>query len=113
MTRARALPRTFRPEGRRALASRPCLSKAGSLLQCPASFLLSFDRFEQRLEIAEPEAPRAVALDDLEEDGRPVHDRLGEDLKQVAFFVAVGKDRVLAKLLDVDFVAQVAEAGAH
>ena len=61
-------------------------------LEVPAERLLALDRFEQRLEVALAEAARAVALDDLEEDGRPVLSRLGEDLQQVSVLVAVDED---------------------
>jgi hypothetical protein len=47
------------------------------------------------LEVALAEAQRAVPLDELVEDGRPVADRLGEDLEQVAVLVAVDQDLAL------------------
>src|SRR5215831_8161689 len=49
-----------------------------------AAGLLPLDRLEQRLEVAFAKALRAVPLDQLEEDRRPVLHRLGEDLQQVA-----------------------------
>ena len=54
--------------------------------------LLSFDCLEQCLEVAFPKPTRAVALDDLEEERRPVLRGLREDLKQVPLLVAVGQD---------------------
>ena len=42
-----------------------------------AQRLLALDRLEQRLEVADAEAARAVALDDLEEERRPILDRAG------------------------------------
>ena len=47
------------------------------------------------LEVADAEAARAVALDDLEEERRAVLDRAGEDLEEVALLVAVGLDAEL------------------
>ena len=49
-------------------------------LQIAAARLLAFDGFEQRLEVTLAEPLRAVPLDQLEEDRRPVLHRLGEDL---------------------------------
>ncbi len=43
-----------------------------------------------------------MPLDELEEDGRAVLDRLGEDLQQVAVLVAVGEDLQLAQGVDGD-----------
>src|SRR4051794_29195063 len=64
-----------------------------------ASFLVTFDRFEQRFEVAFPEPLGAVPLDDLEEHCRPVGDRLGEDLEQVPVVVAIGENvRALQRL---------------
>src|SRR3954471_19908878 len=59
-------------------------------LKVAALLLLALDRLEQRLEVAHAEAARAVALDDLEEEGRPVLDGPREDLKKVALLVPVG-----------------------
>src|SRR5437867_813630 len=70
--------------------------------------LLDLDRLEQGLEVANAEAARAVPLDDLEEEGRPVLDRPGEDLEEVALLVAVGLDAELLERLDRD--ADVADA---
>ena len=60
--------------------------------QVAAQFLLPLDGLEQRLEVALAEAERAVPLDQLEEDRRPVAERLGEDLQQVAVLVPVDQD---------------------
>src|SRR5258708_569317 len=57
-----------------------------------AARLVAFDGFEQRLEVAFAEAGGAATFDDLEENGRAVGDRLGEDLQQVAAVVAVGEN---------------------
>ena len=52
-----------------------------------AQCLFALDRLEERLEVAVAEAASAVALDHLEEQGRPVLRRLREDLEQVAVVV--------------------------
>src|SRR6476660_2721937 len=71
---------------------------AGS--EVAALVLLALDRLEQRLEVALAEAQRAVPLDQLEEHRRPVAQRLGEDLQQVAVLVAVDQDLAGLELLD-------------
>src|SRR5688500_8819810 len=80
------------PANRGARAPR---ARARSRSQVAALLLLALDGLEQRLEVAHAEAARAVALDDLEEEGRPILDRAGEDLEQVALLVAVGLDTQL------------------
>src|SRR5438309_3552058 len=67
-------------------------------LEVAAERLLALDRLEQRLEVAVAEAARAVALDHLEEQRRPVLRRLGEDLQQVAVVVAIGEDAQPSKV---------------
>src|ERR671938_1657878 len=74
--------------------------------------LLALDRLEQRLEVPVAEAARAVALDHLEEERRPVLRRLREDLEEVAVVVAVGEDaqppQVVVRLVDLaDAVADL------
>ena len=64
-------------------------------LEVAAPSLLDLDRLEERLEVADAEAARAVALDDLEEEGRPILHGAGEDLEQVALLVAIGLDAEL------------------
>src|SRR4051812_17032846 len=61
-------------------------------LEVAAERLLALDRLEQRLEVAVAEAARAVALDHLEEERRPVLRRLREDLEEVTLVVAIGED---------------------
>src|SRR6478672_1540859 len=79
---------------------------AGSLVapaagsEVAALVLLALDRLEERLEVALAESERAVPLDELEEDGRAVAERLGEDLQQVAVLVAVDEELALLQLLD-------------
>src|SRR5215211_7925689 len=82
--RSRSIARSARP----GTSARP---KRRSL-QVPAQRLLALDRLEERLEVALAEAARAVALDHLEEQRRPVLRRLREDLEEVAVVVAVGED---------------------
>ena len=64
------------PAGPPDLHVRPVSGKSerGSLLEVPALRLFALDGFEQRLEVADAEAARAVALDDLEEERRAVLD---------------------------------------
>lgn len=59
-----------------------------SLQRAPAC-LLALDGFEEGLEVAFSEGLGALALDDFDEDGGAVHQRLGEQLKEVALVVAV------------------------
>src|ERR1041384_3250391 len=63
-----------------------------NLLQISPPPLLFLDRHEQRLEITLAEALAALALEYLVENGRPVLDRFGKDLQQVALVVAVHQD---------------------
>src|SRR5688500_20242293 len=74
-------------------------------LEVSAERLLALDRLEQRLEVADPEAARAVALDHLEEERRAVLHDLREELEQVTLLVAVGEDphraQVVPALLDL------------
>src|SRR5680860_13360 len=65
-----------------------------------AALLLALDRFEKRLEVAFTEAERAVPFDELEEHGRAIAHRLGEDLQKVAVLVAVHQDLVFLEILD-------------
>src|SRR5262249_39586493 len=53
---------------------------------------LPFDRFEERLEVALAETSGSAALDDLEENGGAILDRLGEGLQQIALLVPVRQD---------------------
>ena len=72
--------RTARGSGRG--ACRDQASGSALRLEVAAPGLLDLDRLEERLEVADAEAARAVALDDLEEEGRPILHRAGEDLEQ-------------------------------
>src|SRR5205823_5919885 len=72
---------------------------ASPLLQVAAGRLLALDGLEERLEVAVPEAARAVSLDDLEEHRGPRADRPGEDLEQVPLVVAVGQDPEVAQVV--------------
>src|SRR2546423_4712034 len=68
--------------------------------EVPPRRLLALDCLEQGLEVALAEAARAVPLDQLEEDRRPVAERLREDLKQVALVVAVDEDAEPVQVVD-------------
>lgn len=65
-------------------------------LQRTAAFLFALDGFEQGFEVAFTEGLRAFALNDFEKHGRPGLDRLGEDLQQIAFVVAIDQDAEFA-----------------
>src|SRR4051794_32569765 len=43
------------------------------LYQISAQLLLSFNRLKERLEIAGSEAGEVISLDNLDKDGRPIH----------------------------------------
>src|SRR5205807_9954040 len=62
---------------------------AGGPLEVAAPRLLALDGLEQGLEVARPEPPRSLPLDDLEEERGPVGDGLGEDLEEVTVVVSV------------------------
>ena len=61
-------------------------------LQVAARGLFAFDSFKECFEVAFAEAATAFALDDLVEERRAIFYRTGEDLKHIAFVVAVYKD---------------------
>src|SRR6478672_11527520 len=63
-----------------------------SALQIPPRRLFPLDRLEQRPKVPLAEAASALALDDFVEDRRPVLDRTGEDLEEVAVRVTVHED---------------------
>src|SRR5215212_8748521 len=69
--------------------------------EVPPRGLLALDRLEQRLEVPLSEPAGAVALDDLEEDRRPVAERLREDLQEVALVVAVDEDPQAPQVVEV------------
>src|SRR6266508_3674456 len=71
------------------------------LSQVPALLLLALDRLEQRLEVAFAEAAAALALDDLDEQRRPILERLAEDLEQVAFLIAIHQHAALGQLAHI------------
>src|SRR6186713_170374 len=73
----------------------------GGRLEVAAESLLALDRLEERPEVAEPEATRAVPLDHLEEERRAVLDDLREQLEQVALLVAVDEDAHRAQVVPV------------
>src|SRR4051794_19659863 len=60
-----------------------------------ASSLLALDGLEQGLEVAGAEALGTFTLDDLEEDGRPIGDRLAEDLQEIAVLILVDENAEL------------------
>ena len=60
--------------------------------------LLQLDGLEKRLEVSSTEAIVVAPLNDLDEEGRPVLERLGENLQQIALLIMVDQD---VQLLDV------------
>src|SRR5215211_9407762 len=70
-------------------------------LKVSSHLLFALDGLEQSLEVALAETTRAVALDDLEEHGRPVANRPREDLKQIALVVAVHEDAESAEVVQL------------
>src|SRR6476469_8221139 len=85
--------------------------QSGPASEVAAPLLLALDGLEERLEVALAEAQRAVPLDELEEHRRPIAERLGEDLQEIAVLVAVDKDAALLELLDRH--ADLADAGSQ
>src|SRR5947207_9557437 len=90
-------------------ACRTGTSNSSRKLEIAAECLLALDRLEERFEVSFAEAARAVALDHLEEERRPVLRRLREDLQQVALLVAVGEDPQPLEIVPV--LADLTDAG--
>src|SRR2546426_3679005 len=63
-----------------------------SLLQIPSRGLFALDGFEQRFEITFAETLRALALNDLEKERWAIFHRLGEDLQQITFVIAIDQN---------------------
>src|SRR5690606_6796705 len=63
--------------------------------QIPTQGLLAFYGLKQGLEVALAKGAGALPLNDLIEYGRSVLDRLGKDLEQISFVVAVHEDAEL------------------
>src|SRR6202022_302488 len=61
-------------------------------LQIASAFLFLFQSLEQRFEISFPETLRAFALDNFEEQRRPIFDRLRKYLEQITFVVAIDQN---------------------
>src|SRR5215218_413522 len=64
----------------------------GAHSEVATALLVAFDRFEQGFEVPLAETGGTAPFDDLEEDRRPIRDRLGEDLQQMPLVVLVGED---------------------
>lgn len=54
--------------------------------------LFPLNGLKQALEVSSTKAFKGVALDDLDEDGGAVHERLGEELEEVPLLVVVDED---------------------
>ena len=61
-------------------------------LQITPFSLFPLDGFKQALEVPGTESIKVIALDDLNEHGRPVHQGLGKELQEIATFIKVDKD---------------------
>ena len=75
--------------------------KESGPLQVSSKGLLALDGFEEAFEIPCTEPVEIVSLDDFEEDGGPICQRLGEDLDQVSAFVEVDQEMEFADCLKV------------
>jgi len=73
--------------------------------------LFVFQGLEQALEVTGTEAPEVSSLDDLNEDGGSVFERLSEELQQVAVVIIIDQQAQLFNSIDVflDFDAEVGE----
>ena len=71
------------------------------LLQIASRVLLFLQRLEERFEIAFAETLRAFALDDFEKERRPIFHRLGEDLQQITFVIAIDQNAESLQRLEV------------
>src|SRR5438128_9276704 len=61
-------------------------------LQIASAFLFLFQSLEQRFEIPFPETLRSFALDNFEEQRRPIFHRLGKYLEQITFVVTINQN---------------------
>ena len=77
--------------------------------QVTAEGLLSLDSLEQSLKVTGTKTLMVSALNNFNEEGRPVLNGLGEDLEQITLLVIVDEDLLLADNFDVllDFETQV------
>ena len=65
-------------------------------LQVAAAVLFDLEGLEEGFEVALAETLASTAADDLEEEGRPILQWLGEELEKVAFVVRVHQDPEVA-----------------
>ena len=106
---ARSAARPPRPRRARFAAAGSCADAAGASAaraqRLPRRACSRSIASKSALKLPSPNAVRAVALDHLEEERRPVLRRLREDLQQVAVVVAVGEDpeppQVVVVLVDL------------
>src|SRR5204862_6965116 len=73
-------------------ACRTGTSNSSRRLEIAAECLLALDRLEERFEVSFAEDARAVALDHIEEERRPVLRRLRADLQEANLSVGVADD---------------------
>src|SRR5262249_10799618 len=76
--------------------------------QIASRSLFALDGLEQRLEIAFAEALRPFALNDFEKERRTIFHRLGENLEQITFVIAINKNP--ESLQRVQFFVDVSHA---
>lgn len=70
-------------------------------LQISPFGLFSLDSLEQALEITRTEPIKVVALDDLNEYGRPIHQRLSEQLQEISALVEIDEDVKLLQGVEI------------
>ena len=70
-------------------------------LEVAPQFLFFFQGFEERLEVSLAETLRAFALDDFEKKRRPIFHRLGEDLQQITFVIAIDQNAEALERLEI------------
>src|SRR5215203_2067881 len=93
------LPRGRSPDPAKLRGCRVVVARIPPSSEVAATFLFPLDGLEQGFEVSFPEAQGPVSFDQLEEDRRPVTDRLGEDLQQVSVLVAVHQNAPPLQLL--------------
>lgn len=60
--------------------------------QIPPKFLLSFNRLKQTLKVTSPKPIKVIPLNNLNENSRPIHQVLREQLQKVPALVKINQD---------------------
>src|SRR4051812_29742527 len=63
-----------------------------SHLQVPSLRLLTLNRLKQTLKVTSAKALKLITLNNLNKDGRTIHQRLREQLQQVAALIVINKN---------------------